>query len=560
VTADSPRRTPLGRLRAIGCVLIGTLLLMSTAFAGGRPSVFFDTDGYYLMGENAAQAIKRLPAAVMGDHKAMTTPVTDDDQIDVTIMGARSALYGLFLFVLDKLAGVWLVAAAQALICAWTVYMLWKVSAPHEHDGIGRNRPIAESCSRIPETERVAGGKPVPTFPQPALAPLWTYLALIAGLAAGSTLPFFATFIMPDVFAGVAAAGFVVLTVFGRRLSRLETVGMVGVLTFAYATHASHTLTALAAMVPATLLFWWFKAPKGQVVRGYALVLVAMALAVLSGKAYEGAFAMRTGMKLHRPPFLMARVLADGSGREYMRKVCKGPDNPYVICRATRAPLTRSDDILWEESPLIGAFNALKSPELQLRMESEERAFVKGAVLNDPWGQFKASMENWADQLSRISVHDPLRDPRQFLANEYWKTTRLVDMIVSPEQCKPIGPGCKPPFDMALTKHWHELVMALSALFAAWRLSRPDVRADLMDRTAPWARPAVPLTVAVAILAAMLVLNAGVCGIISGAFSRYQARIVWIWPASAGLIAIRLGLALPNGLRARLRHRQAQAA
>ena len=109
MTAVSPRRTPLGRLRAIGCVLIGALLLMSTAFAGGRPSVFFDTDGYYLMGENAAQAIKRLPAALMGDHKAMTTPVSDDDQIDVTIMGARSALYGLFLFVLDKLAGVWLV-------------------------------------------------------------------------------------------------------------------------------------------------------------------------------------------------------------------------------------------------------------------------------------------------------------------------------------------------------------------------------------------------------------------------------------------------------------------
>ena len=517
MTTVSPRRTPLGRLRAIGCVLIGALLLMSTAFAGGRPSVFFDTDGYHLMGENAAQAIKRLPAALAGDHKAMTTPVSDDDQIDVTIMGARSALYGLFLFVLDKLAGIWLVAAAQALVCAWTVYMLWKVFAPS--------------------------------------APLWTYLALTAGLAAGSTLPFFATFVMPDVFAGVAASGFVILTVFGKRLSRLETAGMVLVLTFAYAVHATHILTALAAVVPATALFWWFKAPMGQVARGYALVLSAMVMAVISGWAYESAFALRTGMKLHHPPFLMARVLADGPGREYMRRVCKGPDDPYVICRATRAPLTRSDDILWEESPLIGAFNALKSPELQLRMEAEEGAFVRGAVLGDPWGQFAASMENWADQLSRISVHDPLRDPRQFLANEYWKTTRLVEMIPHPEQCKPIGPGCKPPFDMALTKHWHELVMALAALFAAWRLSRPDVRADLADRREPWTRPAVPLTVAVAILAAMLVLNAGVCGIISGAFSRYQARIVWIWPASAGLIAIRLGLALPDGLRGKLRAR-----
>ena len=101
-------------------MLVGTLMLMSTAFAGGRPSVFFDTDGYYLMGENLVQVVKRLPATFMGDPKAMTTPVSDDDQIDVTIMGARSPVYGGFLYVLFKLGGVWLVAGVQALICAWT--------------------------------------------------------------------------------------------------------------------------------------------------------------------------------------------------------------------------------------------------------------------------------------------------------------------------------------------------------------------------------------------------------------------------------------------------------
>jgi hypothetical protein len=493
-------------------------MLMSTAFAGGRPSVFFDTDGYYLMGENAAQAIKRIPAALAGDHKALRTPVSDDDQIDVTIMGARSPLYGLFLFTFERLGGVWLVAGAQALICAWTVFLLWKAAAPD--------------------------------------APTWSYLALTGGLTLASTLPFFATFIMPDVFAGVAAVGFVLLTVYGDRLARLETAIVVLILAFAYAVHASHMLTVLGAMIPAALVLWWFKAPKGPVVRGYVLTVLAMVMAVFSGKAYEVGFHMRTGMPLHRPPFLMARVLADGPGRAYLKTVCKGPDNPYVICRAIHAPLTRSDDILWEESPLIGAFNALKSPDLQLRMEKEEGAFVKGAVLSDPVGQLKASMENWADQLTRVSVHDPLRDPRQFLANEYWQTTRLVDMIPHPEQCKPIGPGCKPPFDMGLTKHWHELVMALSALFAAWRFSRPDVRSALKDRTAPWAEPAVPLTTAVIILMGMVVLNAGVCGIISGAFSRYQARIVWLVPAAAGLIALRLGLALPERLKARLHRLQ----
>ena len=522
MTARPASSALVRRLRALACVLTGTLFLMSTALVGGRPSVFFDTDGYYLMGENLVQVVKRVPAAFAGDPKALTTPVSDDDQIDVTIMGARSPVYGGFLYVLYKLGGVWLVAAAQALVCAWTVYLLWRAAAPGSPD--------------------------------------WTYVALMAGLALGSTLPFFATFLMPDVFAGVAAAGFVLLTVFGARLSRWETAVVALILAFAYTVHATHMLTALAVMVPAALLFWWFRAPRGPVIRGYALALLAMVAAVGATRAYEAAFHMRTGMPLHRPPFLMARVLADGPGRAYLRKVCTGTAGPYVICRAAHAPLTRSDDILWEESPLIGAFNALKSPELQLRMEAEEAAFVKGAVLADPVGQIKASLENWADQLTRISVHDPLRDPRQFLANEYWKTTRLVDMIPTPQACKPIGPGCKPPFDMGLTKHWHELVMILAALFAAWRLSRPDVRADLAERADPWARAATPLVVATLILAGMIVLNAGVCGIISGAFSRYQARIVWLWPAAAGLIAIRLGLALPARLISRLRRPEAKAA
>jgi hypothetical protein len=249
----------------------------------------------------------------------------------------------------------------------------------------------------------------------------------------------------------------------------------------------------------------------------------------------------------------MARVLADGPGRAYLHKVCKGPDNPYVLCRAINAPLTKSDDILWEESPRLGAFNALKSPDLQLRMEAEEGAFVKGAILNDPLGQFEASMGNWFDQFTRISSHDPLRDPRQFLANEYWKTTRLVDLIPNPRQCKPLGPGCKPPFDVRLVKQWHELVIGLSVLFWAWRLTRPDVAAALADRRSPWARAGIPLIAAGAILMGMVVINAGVCGVISGAFSRYQARIVWLVPAVAGIMACGLGLALPQNLRDAIR-------
>ena len=40
--------------------------------------------------------------------------------------------------------------------------------------------------------------------------------------------------------------------------------------------------------------------------------------------------------------------------------------------------------------------------------------------------------------------------------------------------------------------------------------------------------------------AAGVILNAAVCGILSGPFPRYQSRIVWLIPAGAVLLLTRL--------------------
>jgi putative flippase GtrA len=45
------------------------------------------------------------------------------------------------------------------------------------------------------------------------------------------------------------------------------------------------------------------------------------------------------------------------------------------------------------------------------------------------------------------------------------------------------------------------------------------------------------------LLAAVLVVNAAICGILSGPFARYQARLIWLLPVGAGLTAC----ALPMG-------------
>lgn len=501
---DIARPKAAAWLKAALSVLAGMLMLMSTAFLAGRPSVFFDTDGYYLMGENLTQVIESLPQAVVTQGKTLHDPVSDDDQIDVAIMGARSPYYGLLLYVADKLGGAWLLAAIQALAAAWILYLMWRAAAPQ--------------------------------------APDWSYFALTAGLAAGSTLPLFATFIMPDVFAGLSGLGLVMLMAYGDRMSLAGKAGVFLLMTASFTFHTSHSLTALAVLAPAAALLLAARAPWRQVLAGAGMVLVAAGLAVLAGKAYGAAFEMRTGHPLSRPPFLMARLLADGPGRDYLAKVCVGLDQPFLLCRFKGAPLTRSDDILWEDKPGVGVFNAIKPPE-QLIMEQQEGAFVRGVILSDPMGVLGAALRNWGRQLTKISSHDPLRDPRAFLANEYWQTTRLVDLIPNARACKPVGPGCKPWLGPTPVKWWHVAVMLACLAYGLWRLSRPDALAALMDRKRPWSHEAVRAAAACVILLLVVVVNAGVCGVLSGAFSRYQARIVWLVPMAAGLIACALGLA-----------------
>ena len=178
-------------------------------------------------------------------------------------------------------------------------------------------------------------------------------------------------------------------------------------------------------------------------------------------------------------------------------------------------------------------------------MEKEEGAFVKAVVLSDPGGALRAALRNWGRQLVKISSHDPLRDPRAFLANEYWQTTRLVDLIpnaflrlasrssgrAARRCCGPRRPngGMSPS-------------SSRPPVSGLWRMSRPGCPARLWPtvrgpgRMRPCASP--PLC---AILIVVVVVNAGVCGVLSGAFSRYQARIVWLIPLVAGLIACALG-------------------
>src|SRR5581483_961611 len=213
---------------------------------------------------------------------------------------------------------IWLTTAIQAAIGAWLLFLLWRVRVPG--------------------------------------APLWTAFAAEAAVAAGSTLPFFAAFTMPDVFSGYAALSAVTLLVFWDRLSKPERVALTALLALAMTFHTSHLLITLALLALGGLLLRLVKAPGVTAAASMITVGLAIAGALTAVGIYKEAVKIKTGDELRRPPFLAMRVIADGPGREYLRYSCDHGAT-WALCQFRNLALTNSQDMLWSDDRKKGIFN-----------------------------------------------------------------------------------------------------------------------------------------------------------------------------------------------------------
>ena len=474
-------------MKTLLLVLAGTGLLMLAVLANRVPTVFTDTDDYYSQGVELWQKIGIDRLHLTEAEPDLRTPeekvqARDDEQMARTQMAARSTSYSIFLYGLESAGTLWLVTAAQAAAAAWLLRLTLRSAAP------------------------AASG--------------WAYLALMAGLAAGSTLPFFAGFAMPDIFAGVALLGCALLLLDWHALSRAERAGVLVILWFALVVHTSHELLAITLLPVGAVLLWWLGVPR----RAAAIRLVVIAATVLAAIGWNTSYGMivesQTGERLRHQPFLMARTLADGPGRRYLRQACAAGET-YALCAFAKLPLDDSEDILWSDSPTTGVF--LQSDwATRVQLELDEPRFVLGVLAHEPWGQFRASFANFAKQLTLFRLDDPVKDPHYYMTDDYWAHTYLPDLIMGVAHCGRKGNACPSRMTPALSTWWHGSVviaalLVLGGTFATRRLPRPVIALALL-------------------VLAGVVLNAAITGVLSGPFARYQSRLIWLVPALAGVV------------------------
>jgi putative flippase GtrA len=494
-------------LRAALPVLFGTALICAVLGALGRPNVFPDTDDYVTHGRLFAHMVARnLRIEGPPDPPQTAEEIADarelahDTQLNHAEIAARSAWYGFFLWVTQRYGTIWLTAALQAAVGAWLIWLAWRCFTP--------------------------------------AAPAWTAYAAEAAVAAGSTLPFVAGFIMPDVFGGYLAIAAILLLVSWDRLKRWERVVLTLLIAWSATLHGSHPLLGFAIVVAAALGGLLLKVDRKKLAISSLTILGALAAGVAAMSLSMQALKWTTGDEAGRPPFLSVRVLADGPGREYLRWACAHGEQ-YTLCRFKNEPLDKAEDMLWADIQGHGMFNVSDYPT-RLALLHEEKRFVLHAIAYDPLGEAKAVLKNWGEQLILVWVEDPLRDPHYYLTNNYWKDTNLPGMIQAIGWCGKDHHGCRTLLTMDASQWLHDGLAILALLLITARLCLPDARRMLLkwkfDRTVPVA----PWMAATALVLFAIVVNALICGAISGPFARYQNRIVWVGStmAAIGMLAL----------------------
>ncbi len=315
-----------------------------------------------------------------------------------------------------------------------------------------------------------------------------------------TTLPWFAVFVMPDLFAAVILAyGALLWRVFDH-LGRAHQLLLVALASAAGLAHYGNP--PLAAGLFALVL-------AGRLVqRRLGLgILLAAALPVLMGPLANYA---ASSVALDEPssapkrlPILLARSIEDGPAAWYLAEACPNGED-LAICAAFDGEVPDDmTEFLWSD----GGIKSLSEAEMSAIRAEEPRLL---------WAAFRAYPLAQAHSLSRNAL-------RQTWSVGLAKIDPAPDLGAEPRvDASVLSMRLVDGFDRLVD--WTTLAGALALVPLAWR------------NRARWPP--------VAIVGAGLLLNALVFGGLSAPDDRYQARVAWLLPFLAlGFAAADLGRA-----------------
>jgi len=388
--------------------------------------------------------------------------------------GMRSPFYSLGILPWHWNINPWPVIALQCLLVAWVVWLVVRSIAP------------VQTAAR--------------------------YLALMLLLSLLTSASWYSAFLMPDILGPVAYLGIYLLAFARESLSRAERLGLYLVSWWGITAHASHLLLAagLCALLVVYAVFehrLFFARLRllGQV----AVILLA---AAVSQMALNGYLYGKPSLSGERPPYLLARVIADGPGLWYLEGHCGKAQ--WAACRHMKELSGDSDGFLWGEG---GGYEASSDDE-QERLKREEMPLVLAAARTYPREQFERSTANFREQLLAFGLFGFDSNPWMLGEFNYVLPEARVSYLGSRQARGEL------PLNAVSSIQWWTVLASLAATIVAIPLL--------------WRRHSARLAGLSLVIFSTVVLNALVTGVLSVVDDRYGCRVMWLIPLLAGLFVL----------------------
>jgi hypothetical protein len=344
-------------------------------------------------------------------------------------------------------------------------------------------------------------------------------LVTVGVLSIATTLPWLASILLADVFAGLGVLALYLLVLRANMLSGWEQAALMALVAFSAATHNA-TLAVLAALFAMALSVAWIRRrllPSAGLSRGAAALLLAPLMLLIANYAVVGRLAWTPG----GVALSFGRMLQDGIVARFLADNC--PNSRIKLCRHRHQLPADADVFFWGESVFdrLGRFEGL---------DEDMRTIVIASLRAYPVWQIETAASAAVRQLSQFKTGEGVLD-------QVWHTYNMVERFTpSALPAMRAARQQKGKLDFRNINRFHvpvgfaSLVLLVAALWLS--LKRP-VFAEL----GPLATTAV-----LAILT-----NAVVCGVLSNPHDRYGARMIWIATLVVALVPWR---AVPHALGA----------
>jgi hypothetical protein len=315
-----------------------------------------------------------------------------------------------------------------------------------------------------------------------------------------TALPWLASTLLTDIFAGLSVLSLFILVLHGDRISTIEKCSLFAFTAFAAATHSA-TLAVLLGLCCAGWIARPLLGPRIAVsglVQGSLTIIAGAAMLLSANFALSGQFAWTPGGY----GVAFGRMLQDGIVTRYLRDHC--PQQKLKLCPYRDALPATADQFLWGKSMFntLGRFQG---------MNDEMGFIVLHSLAEYPLLQTEAAIVATAQQLVHVATGEGTNG---WIPHTYGIIERYL-----PAQLAPMRAAHQQHWDINFAAiNWLHIPVALVSMLLVIAMLGRAIRQRRLD----------DLTLLAATVSLAVLGNAFVCGVISGPHDRYGARMAWV--------------------------------